>query len=316
MYGLKRIKSILNNPYKVLRFILDRSTIVNHSITDKAYLKIIYRAHFGKSLNLNNPQTYNQKLQWLKLYDRNPIYTTLVDKYLVKEYVKDILGEEYIIPTLGVYDSFDEINFSELPDQFVLKTTHDSGGVVICENKDSFDIDAAKVKLDNCLKESFFYYGREWPYKNVKPRIIAEKYMVDESGYELKDYKFFCFDGIAKSMFIASDRGFEDIETKFDFYDMDFNHLSFTNGHPNSNNKIQKPKSLDKMKLLAEKLSRNIPHVRVDFYDINGRIYFGEITFFHWSGFVPFEPEEWDYTFGSWIKLPNKKIEMKGSKHV
>lgn len=307
MYVSKRIKSILNNPYKVLRFILDKSTIINHSITDKTYLKIMYRAHFGKNLNLKNPQTYNQKLQWLKLYDRNPIYTTLVDKYLVKEYVKDLLGEEYIIPTLGVYDSFDEINFSELPDQFVLKTTHDSGGVVICENKESFDISAAKIKLDNCLKESFFYYGREWPYKNVKPRIIAEKYMVDESGYELKDYKFFCFDGVAKSMFIASDRGFEDIETKFDFYDMDFNHLSFTNGHPNSNNKIQKPKSLDKMKLLAERLSGNLPHVRVDFYDINGRIYFGEMTFFHWSGFVPFEPEEWDYTFGSWIKLPNKK---------
>jgi hypothetical protein len=307
MYVSKRIKSILNNPYKVLRFILDKSTIINHSITDKTYLKIMYRAHFGKNLNLKNPQTYNQKLQWLKLYDRNPIYTTLVDKYLVKEYVKDLLGEEYIIPTLGVYDSFDEINFSELPDQFVLKTTHDSGGVVICENKESFDISVAKIKLDNCLKESFFYYGREWPYKNVKPRIIAEKYMVDESGYELKDYKFFCFDGVAKSMFIASDRGFEDIETKFDFYDMDFNHLSFTNGHPNSNNKIQKPKSLDKMKLLAERLSENLPHVRVDFYDINGRIYFGEMTFFHWSGFVPFEPEEWDYTFGSWIKLPNKK---------
>ena len=257
----------------------------------------------GKWLNFKNPQTYNEKLQWLKLYNRKPEYTRMVDKYEAKKYVAEIIGEEHIIPTLGVWDSVDEIDFNTLPQQFVLKCTHDSGGIVICKDKSLLDIDAAKRKLRKGLKHNYYYQNREWPYKDVKPRIIAEQYMEDESGYELKDYKWFCFDGVPKALFIATDRGAANEETKFDFFDADFNHLPFTNGHPNATRTIAKPKGFEKMKKLAAILSKGHPHLRVDFYDINGHIYFGELTFYHWSGMVKFEPEEWDYTFGSWIDL-------------
>lgn len=275
-------------------------------LPDKLYLKLIYRAKLHKRLNLDNPQTYNEKLQWLKLYDRKDIYTTMTDKAAVKNYVTKIIGDEYIIPTLGVFDSFDEIDFDKLPDQFVLKCTHDSGGLVICTDKSKLDKAAAKKKIERCLNKDYYKWGREWPYKNVPRKIIAEKYMVDESGTELKDYKFFCFDGVVKAMFIASDRGNPNEETKFDFFDTEFNHLPFTNGHPNSDKEIKKPESFDEMIRLAEKLSKGIPHARIDFYDVYGKVYFGEITLFHWSGMTPFDPEEWDYTFGSWIDLPKK----------
>ena len=227
----------------------------------------------------------------------------MVDKYEAKKYVADKIGEEYIIKTLGVWDKFDDIDFSTLPNQFVLKTTHDSGGVVICKDKSTFDIKIAKEKLEKTLKRNYCFMNREWPYKNVKPRIIAEEYMVDESGYELKDYKFFCFDGKVKVLFVAKDRTKANEETKFDFFDENFNHLPFTNGHPNSEPPYVKPQNFEKMKELAEVLSKDIPHLRVDFYNINGKIYFGELTFFHWSGLTPFEPEEWDYKLGSWINL-------------
>lgn len=275
-------------------------------IPDRKYLEWCYRGAFSKKLNLDNPQTFNEKLQWLKLYDRKPLYMTLVDKYEVKKYVADKIGQQYIIPTLNVWNRFDEIDFNELPNQFVLKCTHDSGGLVICTDKKNLDEKKAKEKLDKCLKRNFYFQSREWPYKNIPRRIIAEKYMVDESGYELKDYKFFCFDGVAKAMFIATDRQVEGEDTKFDFYDMDFIHLPFTNGHPNAKHEIKKPESFDKMKELAEKLSQGIPEVRVDFYDIDGKVYFGEMTFYHFGGFTRFEPEEWDYKFGEWIKLPKE----------
>lgn len=275
-------------------------------LPDKIYLQIYYRRIFGRKLNLKEPKTFNEKIQWLKLYDRNPTYSKMVDKYEAKNYVENKIGKEYIIPTLGVWEEFDKINFSELPNQFVLKTTHDSGGVVIVKDKDKMNLVKTKKIIEDSLNNNYYLQGREWPYKNVKHRIIAEKYMVDESGYELKDYKFFCFNGIAKVMFIASDRQNTNEETKFDFFDMEFNHLPFTNGHPNSNKIIIKPKSFEKMKKLAEILSEGIPQVRIDFYDINGNIYFGEMTFSHWSGFVPFIPDEWDYRLGSMINLPVK----------
>ena len=205
-----------------------------------------------------------------------------------------------------MWDNFDDIDFDKLPDQFVLKCTHDSGGLVICRDKNKLDKDEAKKKIEKSLERNYYLSGREWPYKNVKRRIIAEKYMVDESGYELKDYKFFCFNGKVKSLFIARDRSKQGEETKFDFFDENFNHLPFTNGHPNSEQSYFKPGKFDEMKQLAEILSKEIPHVRVDFYNINGQIYFGELTFYHWSGMVPFVPEEWDYTFGNWIDLPKK----------
>lgn len=301
-----KVEMILKNPQLYAIYALGR--IMKGSISaDRRYLEILYKYKFGKSLNLKNPQTFNEKLQWLKLYDRRPEYTMMVDKYLVKQYVADKIGGEYIIPTLGVWDRFEDIDFDKLPEQFVLKCTHDSGGLVICTDKNKLDKENTRKKINHCLNRNYFLNTREWPYKNVKPRIIAEKYMVDESGFELKDYKFFCFDGEPKAMFIATDRGIAGEETKFDFFDMDFQHLPFINGHPNSDKQIVCPKSFDEMKKLAAILSEGMPQARIDFYDINGHIYFGEITLSHWSGLKQFDPEEWDYTFGGWIKLPKKE---------
>ena len=289
---------------KKYRFnILASYGLYNHW-SDEKYLKHKFKLEMGYDLNLNHPQTFNEKLQWLKLHDRNPLYTVMVDKYKAKEYVGNIIGSKYIIPTLGVWDKFEDIDFDKLPTQFVLKTTHDSGGVFICKNKEDFDIHAARLKLEKSLKRNFYYQGREWPYKNVKPRIIAEKYMVDEQTNELRDYKFFCFNGTPKMLFVATDRQNPTEETKFDFYDMDFKHLPFSNGHPNSHKPITKPDTFAEMVKLATILSKNIPHVRVDFYEINGKVYFGELTFYHWSGFMKFEPHEWDKKIGDLIHLP------------
>lgn len=285
----------------VIKKILRRVLI---PIPDALYLKFFYKMYMDRVLNLDNPQTFTEKIQWLKLYDRNPLYTQMVDKHLAKEYVASIIGEEFIIPTIGVWDKFDDIDFSKLPQQFVLKVTHDSGGLVICKDKDKMDVKAARKKINKALRTNYYITSKEWPYKNVKRRIIAEKFMVDESGYELKDYKFFCFDGKVKALFVATDRAVEGEETKFDFFDEDFKHLPIRNGHPNANRDIPKPEHFEQMKAIAEKLSQGIAHVRVDLYNINGKIYFGELTFAHFCGWVPFEPEEWDYKFGSWINLP------------
>ena len=302
----KKLKKLLDNPLTIIPSLGHRGWF--NWMDDAKYLKMLYRIKMKEPLDLENPQTYNQKLQWLKLYDRKPVYTQMVDKCEAKKYAASIIGEEHIIPTLGVWERFEDIDFDALPNQFVLKCTHDSGGIVVCKDKSKLDKKAALAKLKRGLSRNYYYQNREWPYKNVKPRIIAEQYMEDESG-ELKDFKIFCFNGEPKSMFIASDRFDKSQETKFDFYDMDFNHLPFTNGHPNATKPVVQPKGFEKMKELAKKLSVGIPHVRIDFYDIKGKIYFGEITFFHWSGMRPFEPIEWDYTYGSWIQLPDKKKE-------
>ena len=275
---------------------------------DKTFLELLFPLMVGYKLDLKHPKTYNEKLQWLKLYNRRPEYIKMVDKVEAKKYVASIIGEEHIIPTLAVYDRAEDIDFDALPNQFVLKCTHDSGGIVICSDKSKLNRESATKKLKKGLARNYYYQNREWPYKGVKPRIIAEKYMTDD-GNELSDYKFFCFDGEPKFMFIASDRFAKGEETKFDFFDMEFKHLPFTNGHPNATKEIQIPRGFDEMKKLAAKLSKDMPHVRVDFYDVNGHIYFGELTFFHWSGMVPFEPVEWDYKFGESIILPSKHIE-------
>ena len=279
---------------------------MTHIIPDALYLKLRYYSRFHKKLNLKNPRTFSEKIQWLKLYDRRPEYSMMVDKYEVKKYVADIIGEEYIIPTLNVWNSFDEIDFDTLPNQFVLKCTHDSGGLVICTDKATFDKEAARKKIEASMKAKYFYHTREWAYKNVKPRIIAEQYMEDDTTKDLRDYKFFAFDGDVTMLFIATERQEKDSETKFDFFDSDFNHLDFINGHPNAKIPPAKPQNFELMKELASKLSKGIPHVRVDFYEVNGKVYFGELTFCHWSGLMPFEPDEWDEKLGDWIKLPPK----------
>lgn len=296
---MKRIIKAIKRPVVALHYILE--ICAKWFPGDRLYLKLDYFLAMGKRLNLKNPQTYNEKMEWLKLHCKRTEYTRMVDKYEAKLYVAEMIGDDYIIPTLGVWDKFEDIDFSKLPNQFVLKTTHDSGGVVICKDKDKFDIENARKKLRKSLKNNFFYMHREYPYKDVKPRIIAESYMVDESGVELKDYKFFCFNGDVKMLFVATGRP---LDTRFDFYDKNFCHLPFRQGHPWAEKEILKPKGFEEMKLLASKLSQGIPHVRVDFYDINGKIYFGELTFFHFSACVPFEPEEWDYKIGEWLELP------------
>ena len=295
-----RLYKAIKDPYWAFGVILRRT--IGRWMNDRSFIRWEYFSGMGKFPDLDNPTTYNEKLQWLKLHDIHREYTQLVDKYECKEVVRRLIGDEYIIPTLAVYDSLDEIDFDKLPNQFVLKTTHDSGGVVVCPDKTKLDRKAARRKLEKSLRHNFFYEHREYPYKDVKPRIIAEKYMVDESGTELKDYKFFCFDGKCKMLFIATDRNTGDV--KFDFYDPDFNHLPFVQGHPWTTKEIKKPEGFDKMIALAEELSKGFRHVRVDLYDINGKIYFGELTFFHFSGNVPFEPEIWDYKIGEWLKLP------------
>lgn len=274
------------------------------SDSDEVFLRHAYKANFGRELDLEHPKRYNEKLQWLKLHDRRPEYVTMVDKYEAKKYVAERIGEQYVVPAYGVWDSPGEIDFGALPDRFVLKCTHDCGGIVICRDRKEFDEGRARQLLGKWLKRQFFQEWREWPYRLVKPRILAEKFMEDAATGELADYKFFAFDGVVRAMFVAMDRQNPDEETKFDFYDADFRHLDLVNGHPNSRRPLPKPKSFDEMKSLAETLSKGIPHVRADFYEVDGRPYFGELTFSHWSGMVPFEPDEWDFTFGDWLRLP------------
>lgn len=274
------------------------------SMDDVSFLKMAYKRKIGKELNLNNPQTFNEKLQWLKLHDRKPEYTTMVDKYAVKRYVADIIGAEYIIPTLGVWNHFDEIDFEKLPNQFVLKCTHDSGGLVICKDKAKLDKATAKKKLETSLKNNYYWSGREWPYKNVKPRIIAETYMEDNKVHELIDYKFMCFNGNVKCIFTCSER-FSDDGLKVTFFDTEWNMMPFERHYPVSKNPPTKPIHLNSMIKFAKKLSQSIPFIRVDFYEINKKLYFGELTFFPGSGFEEFTPVSWDYKLGNWLQLPN-----------
>ena len=251
---------------------------------DDTYLKLKYKACLGKVLHLDNPQTFNEKLQWLKLYDRKPEYTTMVDKYAVKKYVADIIGEEYIIPTLGVWNHFDEIDFDKLPNQFVLKCTHDSGGIVICRDKNKLDLKSAKKKIEKCLKRNYYWSSREWPYKNVKPRIIAEQYIEDNKEGFLTDYKFFCFNGKMKCMYVSVNS--HTAKQKIQFFDRNYNLLPIRRDDYLVFDEIpQKPNHLDDMIKISEQLSRNIPHTRIEFYYIHNRIYFGEVTFFTGSGF-------------------------------
>lgn len=277
-------------------------------LPDKIFLKAAFRARFGRKLDLNNPKTFNEKLQWLKLYDRKPEYTKMVDKYLVRDYIKEKIGEEYLIPLLGVWENPEKINFDELPMQFVLKCNHNSGlGMCICKDKNSLDINKVKAELKKGIDQNYYLTGREWPYKDVPRRIIAEKYMVDESGYELKDYKFYCFDGKVKLVMINSDRMSLE-KTKANYFDENYQPLDFVWGYENAEIPPQKPEKFEEMKYLAEKLSENISHVRIDFYQTPSGIYFGEITFFDGCGFDAIEPIEWDYKIGSWLKLPMEKV--------
>lgn len=270
-------------------------------VPDKAFVKLEYRIKLGKKLDLELPQRYNEKIQWLKLYDHNPKYTKLVDKYEVREYVRNLIGEEYLIPAYGVYDTFDDIDFDQLPNEFVLKPTHTSGDVFLCKDKSKIDMTRLRKEVNSWMGKNYFYYHREWPYKNIKPRIVCEKFMSEDADSRIKDYKFFCFNGKSEMMFVASDRG---TDTKFDFYDMDFTHLNVKQHYPKSPSAMVKPANYEEMITLTQTLAKDFPHVRIDLYSINGKIYFGEFTFYHFSGFEEFEPDSFDYDLGSKIQLP------------
>lgn len=306
MDGVIDLKRKIKNVWRLLidknyRFIILSDMGLFNWMSDEKYIKRMFKATVGNELDLDNPKTFNEKLQWLKLNNRKDIYTVMVDKYEAKNYVSKIIGEEYIIPTIGVWDNFDEIDFELLPNEFVLKCTHDSAGIVICKDKTSFNLKMAKKKIDKSLKKNFYYRGREWPYKNVKPRLIVEKYMEDSKRNELIDYKFYTFSGEVKAVFVASGR--QNGKTKADYFDANFTHLDFTWGYDQAETRPDKPENFDKMKELATKLSSDIPHLRVDFYEVDGRIYFGELTFFDGGGFQSFNPEKWDRIFGDWINL-------------
>lgn len=270
-------------------------------LSDKTYTRLKYRLKMNRKLNLKKPETFTEKLNWLKLYDHDPRYIPLVDKWDVTSFVHERIGEGYCIKKLGVWDTFEEINFDDFPNQFVLKCTNDSGGIVICKDKALFDREAARIVLNHSLKRNYYWHNREWPYKNLKPRILAEEFLVDASGNGLIDYKFFCFDGKPEFMFIATGRA--EGKTCFDFYDMDFNWIPVKQHYPNAKQRPEKPECFDEMIVLAQKLAQGLKHVRVDFFQVDGKVYFGELTFTHFGGYERFEPEIYDYEFGKLLNL-------------
>lgn len=275
-------------------------------LPDKIYLNVFYFSTTGKFINFKNPKGFNEKQQWLKVNDRKPEYTKLVDKLAVREHIGTVLGEEYLFPLLGKWESFDDIDFSELPNQFVLKCNHDSGSTKVIKDKSSLtkeQLDEMRKFYVKRLKQDFFYAGREYPYKGIKPYIIAEQLMVDENNPEksIEDYKFFCFNGEPKVMFVVTDRN-EDC--RFDYFDMDYNHLDIIRrGHPNSDKPVKKPETFEQMKEIATKLSQGKKFVRIDLYEINGKIYFGEYTFFTGGGFQLFSPPKWERKLGDWLDI-------------
>ncbi|MBR3138438.1 glycosyl transferase [Candidatus Saccharibacteria bacterium] len=293
-----RIEKIIRRVYKKI------GSRTGFLVSDEKYIKNEWKLNMDYPLDLASPKTFNEKLQWLKLHDRKDIYTTMVDKFQAKKYVADIIGEEYIIPTLGVYDRFDDINFDNLPNKFVIKCTHDSGGLVICRDKTKLDIFSTKKIIERNLKRNYYYCGREWPYKNVKPRIIVERYLEDVSSKTMRDYKFFCFNGEPKIMYLSE--GLEDHRTaRMSFYDMNMDLVDCRRSdYKPLGYKPKQPINFKKMKKFSAMLSEDIPHVRVDWYEVNGKLYFGELTFTTRSGFIPFSNKEWDDRLGDMIELP------------
>ena len=302
------IRLLLYSPKSFLESVM-RIPIIAKMIPDRAFISIVYRLRHKHRINLNNPQSFNEKLLWLSLYDRRPVYTRMVDKYEAKIWmIKRLKSEEKdiscIIPTYGIYNHYDEINFDKLPESFVMKTTHDSGGVAVVYDKTHLDHASAKKKLEKSLTRNYFWYTREWPYKDVKPRIIIEKKLetIEKSPI---DYKNYCFNGVAKYLYLVQDR---DVGETVDYYDMNWNHLPIKQVYPNNSKRPQKPECWSELVECAEFLSKGIPFLRVDFYvDKDGHYYIGELTFTPSSGLSPLTPAEWDYKFGELLVLPEKQ---------
>ena len=275
------------------------------NLTDREFIELAYKTYFDKNINWESPASFNEKLQWLKLYDHNDQYTMMVDKFKVRDYVAALIGEQYLIPLLGVWNTPDEIDFNLLPQKFVLKCNHNSGtGMVICKDKNKLNINKVRKGLWKGLKEDYFSLGREWPYKNVERKVIFEQFMSSSIGEDLADYKIHCFNGDPRFVLVCRDR-FSDSGLTEDFFDTEWNHLDIRRENsPNSPLEIPKPQKLEKMFELARILSANVPFLRVDFYEIDNQVFFGELTFFPASGFAKFIPEIWDYSFGEMLILP------------
>lgn len=302
---MSQIKAFFTHPASILLSLNNHGLL--RFVPDETQIRWMYYASLGKHLNLNNPKTFNEKLQWLKLFDRNPLYSTLVDKYAVKEYVKERIGTQYVIPSYGVWNSYDEIDFDILPDQFVLKTTHDGGGngVIVCQDKKHFDIKKSKFILEKSLKRNVYKDLREWPYKNVRPRILAEALLTND-GKPLKDYKIHNFNGISRFILVCQDR-YEESGLTEDFFTTNWERIPVRRPkHPNSNCPELPPEELPLLLELSKTLSEGIPFVRSDFYIANHQVYFGELTFFPTSGYTAFVPDEYDGIFGNWLSLPSR----------
>lgn len=308
MIKTKRILVLLKNVFtnSSMRFNYMVKLGITNCISDKQFLSMKYKKVFGEDIRLDTPITFNEKLQWLKLYDRKPEYTIMVDKYRVREYIADKIGEQYLVPLIGVWDSPDDIDFTILPNQFAMKCNHNSGlGMCICTDKKSLNIKQVKSKLRRGLKQNYYTTGREWPYKDVQRKIIAEKFLKSDAN-GLTDYKIHCFNGVPKFILVCCDRFAESRLTE-DFYTPEWERMKIKRPKiPNAATPIPRPERLDEMLMLAEKLSKNIPFIRIDFYFVEGKIYFSELTFYPASGFEGYDPPEWDKTFGEWLVLPIK----------
>lgn len=299
-----QIKKAFKNPFYACELVLNQMA---RYISDENFVKWKYYLIFRKRLNLDNPQTYNEKLQWLKLNCQHKEYTQMVDKYEAKKIASNLIGEDYIIPTIGIYDSFDDIDFNKLPNQFVLKCTHNSGGVVICKNKSVFNVDKARQFINKCLRKNPYWATREYPYKDVKPRIIVEQFLSDGRTEKegLTDFKFFCFNGKAKFLYVS--QGLEDHQTAgISFFDLDGMRLPFKRLDFRPIDRFVPPHRFDEMKLLADSVAKRLdcPFIRIDLYEVQDKIFFSEFTFFPCSGMIPFDPLEWDAKIGELIHLP------------
>lgn len=304
------IASLLKKAKKYLtdaeyRFFIDANLLHKYdALPDAEYLERVWKFAFGSSLDFTKPTTFNEKLQWLKLYDRRPEYTVMVDKYKAREYIAQEIGEQYLIPLVGVWDSPDEIDFDALPNQFAMKCNHNSGlGMCICTDKSKLDIKKVRKGLKRGLKQDYYLTGREWPYKDVPRKIVAEQFLKSDEG-GLTDYKIHCFNGVPKFILVCRDRFAESGLTE-DFYTPEWAHMEVKRPKiPTAAEPMPKPEKLDEMLELAKKLSKDIPFIRIDFYLVEGKIYFSELTFFPASGFEGYDPPEWDKTFGAWLTLP------------
>ena len=301
---MSKIRTFIENPQYFITSPASKGWF--NWVPDSLYLKVLYRVIMGRKLNLRNPREYNEKLQWLKLNDRKPEYSTMVDKYEVRGYIEDLLGDKYLIPCLGIYDSVDDIDIDALPDRFVLKCTHDSGSVEICKDKSSFDIEGARHRLSQAMKRNYYATYREWPYKYVKPRIIAEGYLEGDGG-DLKDYKVMCFNGEAKIVEVHENRFVEGKVHTQTFYDREWNIVPLTQVETVTVDRpSERPRQLDEILRLSELIAKDMYHARIDWYIEGDKIYFGEITFFDGSGFESFSTPEMERMLGDMIKLPEK----------